>query len=258
MATQLKPRQAEHKEWFDANAATFADTTAVETLFRELSRDAQRRLNHFKLYALANERLVDWRNRDVLEFGAGHGRFAVELGGYRSYVGVDYSSKLVALGRERFARLGLQTRARLEVADCLSYDGPAAAYDVVCSLGILPYLDDLDAVVGKMAYHTRPGGVVFADFKHGSPLYAPLRRAAGLRAQTGGISVTHTKSELERAVGNAGLVDIKFVMREYPFLGKWYAKHGWEWPLRIRQALAHRPIFDLFALTGFVVARKPG
>lgn len=251
-------REAQHRQWYDANAQAFADAVAIELPFLGLDAHQQQRLNRMKLWALTEERLVEWRDRDVLEFGAGHGRFAVELPGYRSYLGVDYSENLVRIGQQRLEQLGLQDRARLQFGDCLEFDGPAEGYDLVCCLGMLPYVEQLDAVLRKMAYHTRPGGAILADFRHETPLYSALRAVKWrLRPQTGGGSRAHSKRLLTRALHAAGLTDVKFVMREYPFLDKWYAQRGWDWALDLRQALAHRPWLDWLGMIGFVAARKP-
>jgi len=256
MAQEEGSREARYRDWYDRNAAAFSEAVAIELPFLGLDEAAQQRLNRFKLWALFH--LVEWRDRDVLEFGAGHGRFAVELPGYRSYLGIDSSANLVKIGTERLARLKLDGHARIQLGDCMKYDAPPGGFDVVCSLGMLPYVDDLPAVIRKMAQCAKPGGTILADFKHRSPLYNVSRVIGSrLRPQTGGGSRAHTKNEIREAMVGAGLGDVMFLMREYPFLAKWYAEKRLDWALGARQFLARRPSFDWLGMTGFVVARKP-
>ena len=125
-----------HKAWYEKNADIFEDAVAIELPFVGLDREAQMRLNEIKLYAMTHDHLVTWKDLDVLEFGAGHGRFAIELQGYRSYLGVDYSERLVSSGRQRLASLGLQDRAKLIVGDCMEYEGERASHDLVCCLAM--------------------------------------------------------------------------------------------------------------------------
>jgi len=47
------------------------------------------------------------------------------------------------------------------------------------------------------------------------------------------------------------------VMREYPLLGGLYAGRKQDWPLSLRDAIAKRRLFDVFATEGWAFARKP-
>ena len=235
----------------------FEDALAIELPFVGLDREAQARLNEMKLYAMTHDHLVTWEDLDVLEFGAGHGRFAVELQAYRSYLGVDYSERLVTSGRKRLDSLGLLDRADLIVGDCMEYDGDADSHDLVCCLGMLPYVEDYAAVIAKMAYHTRPGGMILVDFRHATPIYTLLRQIKWrLQPQTGGGSRAHSKRGLTEAFEAAGLTDIRFMMREYPLLDGWYAEKNRDWALSLRQMLAHRSWLDWLGMIGFAAARK--
>jgi len=249
----------EHQEWYEDNADMFKDAVAIELPFVGLDLTAQTRLNEIKLYAMTHDHLVNWKDLDVLEFGAGHGRFAVELQGYRSYLGVDYSERLVSNGRQRLKSLNLQDRADLIVGDCMEYDGEENSHDLVCCLGMLPYVEDYSAVIAKMAFHTRPGGMILVDIRHATPIYTLLRQIKWrLQTQTGGGSRAHSKREISKAFKAAGLTDIRFMMREYPFLDSWYAEKNRDWALDLRQLLAHRSWLDWLGMIGFAAARKPG
>lgn len=56
---------------------------------------------------------------------------------------------------------------------------------------------------------------------------------------------------------NAGLGDIRIVMREYPLLGGLYAERKWDWPLALRNAISERRSFEMLATEGWAFARKP-
>jgi ubiquinone/menaquinone biosynthesis C-methylase UbiE len=243
----------------EVKARRYRDLVACDYDFVGLSSEAQQRLNRFKLGALLEGHFVEWEGRDVLEFGAGHGRFAVEFKGYRSYLGIESSAPLVKIGEERLSRLGLQGRARLMAGDCLEFSGPEGAFDLVCSLGMFQHFERPEGVVRKMALHAKPGGVVLADFKHATPIYTPLRKLSYAVRQPPAGKGKHAISTraMREAMLNAGLTDITFVMREYPLLGNWYAVRGWDWALAAREALARRPWLNWVGFLGFVAARKP-
>jgi SAM-dependent methyltransferase len=246
-------------DWYEANAHQFLESVAVELQFARLDPEGQQRLDRFKLGPLRDPALVDFRDKDVLEFGAGHGRLALRIQGYRTYLGVDFAETLVRMGERRLREAGVGDRARLVVGDCLSFAGPAGAYDIVCSLGMVPYIDDLDAVVRRMAYHAKPGGIVVFDFRHATPLYTMMRRLARpLRTETGGSSHAQSKRRLADALRRVDVTDIRFVMREYPWLADWYAARRWEWALGVKDMLAKHRWLDWLGLVGFVIARKSG
>ena len=257
---RLTPREKEHLQWFDANAAAFAEAVAIEVPFLGLGPSSQARLHRLKWWALTTGQLVDWRDRDVLEFGAGHGRLAVEMSGYRSYHGVDYAPNMVRIGQPRLQALGLHDRARIELGDCFAFDAPGESYDVVCGLGLLSYVDDVEALLNKMAYHTRRGGWILADFRHKTALYSMVREVKAMfRPKTTGGAKRDSisKQSLRRILNSAGMVDVRFVMREYPFLDGLYAQRSWDYAFNVREALARRSSLDWLGMIGFVCARKP-
>lgn len=251
-------RAEEIRRWYDENAARFRDAATIELAFVGMSPDQQYRLNRFKLWHLEHGSMVGLAGKRVLEFGCGHGRFALEMPGYAEYVGVDFSAELVRLGKERFDRAGLSDRARLVLSDCLGFDGPPEYYDVVGSLGMFPHVDDPEAVLQKMASHLRPGGILFMDGHLSSPIYYPIRRLRWLfRRPTGGISRLYTEQEIRSMFARAGIGDVRFIVREYPLLGTLYARTGWSWPLSLRNALSRRRWLNRFATDFFAVGTKP-
>ncbi|HJU64110.1 MAG TPA: methyltransferase domain-containing protein [Gemmatimonadaceae bacterium] len=251
-------RSQQVRQWYDENAERYRDVVALEHAFTELTPEQQSRLNHFKLWHLEQDQSLSLAGKRVLEFGAGHGRLALEMQGYAEYVGVDFSVELVRIGRERLARAGLSDRARLEAADCLEYEGPANHFDIVCSLGMFAYVEDEQKILRKMAHHLRPGGVLFFDGHIASALYDPLRKLRWrFSTPTGGTSRLFRHRELAQLFRGAGITDVRIVMREYPLLGDLYARRGWDWALGLRNSLAARPWLDFLATDFLAVGRKP-
>lgn len=246
------------KAWYEDHASEFMDAAAVEVAFVGMPPTQQARLNAFKLWALEQGRHVPLAGAHVLEFGGGHGRFALHFREIARYVGVDFSESLIRIGRERFARAGIADKAELVLSDALSYQGPAAAFDVVGSLGVMPHFADSGPLVAKMAYHLKPGGTLMVDYHYRSALYeAPRVIKHRLAASTGDVAHRQSKRGWRDSLRAAGLVEPRFVMREYPLLGDLYARRGWDWPLSLRNALARHASFDIFATDGFLFARKP-
>ena len=254
----LSERMERIRQWYDENAARFADASTVEVVFLGLDESQQDRLNRFKLWALERGGIVTLQEQRVLEFGCGHGRMALQMPGWKEYVGVDFSERLVRMGEERLSRAGLSDRARLVASDCLSFEGPAEHFDVVGSLGMFPYVDDPEAVLRKMVHHLRPGGTLFVDGYLSSPVYNPIRRLRWLFAKpTGGTNRMYTERDMRAMFQRSGLTDMRFIVREYPFLSSLYARRGWSWPLRLRNALARMSSLNIFATDFFAIGTKP-
>jgi len=253
----LDSKTEQHRKWCDANALKFKDAAAIEQAFIEMTAQEQYRLNRFKLWYLEHDNTVPLLGRRVLEFGCGHGRMAIELQGYESYLGIDFCSDLVRIGRERLVRAGLTDRAQLVVSDCLAFEGPKEYFDVVCSLGMFAFVEDPTAMLRKMSFHLKPGGTLFIDGHYASPLYNAIRRWRWRWAEpTGGISQVFSKSNLHSLFTNSGLSNVRILMREYPLLGDFYARRGWEWALGLRNQLAKRSWLDFLGTDFFVIGNK--
>ncbi|MGH8659767.1 MAG: class I SAM-dependent methyltransferase [Gammaproteobacteria bacterium] len=243
--------------WYDDNAERFADAAAIEIPFVGLSADAQERMNRFKLFAIDHGIHVALQGKNVLEFGAGHGRLALAYPSMASYLGVDYSANLVALGTQRLARAGLSDRARLVHGDVLSFAETMAAFDVVCSLGMLTYFPDPEPALRKMSEYLKPGGILFADFRCTSWLYGALRRLKwAIKKPTGGVSYLCHPTAIEAMLARIGLTEIQVVSREFPLLAGLHARQGWDWPLALRNAIADSRGLRMFATDAWVFATK--
>jgi ubiquinone/menaquinone biosynthesis C-methylase UbiE len=244
--------------WYEENAAKFADAAVIELPFIGMDAEGQERLNRFKLSALGDTGLVDFTGKRVLDFGAGHARLALAFPTMASYLGVDFSANLVAIGEARLKAQHLEGRAQLVHADCTTWRGPKEHFDIVCSLGMFAYLVDPEAMLKSMAFHLRPGGVLFIDYRSSSPLWDPIRTLKWrLHSPTGGKTWAWKRRRTETMLRNAGLADIRIVMREYPLLGGLYAGRKWDWPLALRNAISEQRLLEMFATEGWAFARKP-
>jgi len=244
--------------WYEENATAFTDAEAIEQPFIGLDAQSQERLNRFKLWAVDQAAAIDFTGKKVLDLGAGHARLALAYPKMASYLGVDYSENLIAIGRRRISAAGLDGRARLEHSDCSTWRGAKESFDVVCSLGMFCYLSEPETMVKSMAYHLRPGGSLFFDFRSSSPLLDPIRKLRWkLHPPTGGMAYIWSPARTVAMLRDAGLDDVRVVMREYPLLGPWYARRKWDWPLTLRNSIAERSLFNMFATEAWAFAKKP-
>ena len=243
---------------YDENWARFQDVATVELDFLDRSPEEQYRLNRFKLWALEHGGIVTLEKKNILEFGAGHGRMAIEFPVFASYTGVDLSPNLVRIGEERLAMAGLADRAQLVACDCMDYQAPEEAFDVVCSLGMFPHIEHPEPVLRKMVTHLKPGGMLFIDVDQSSPLYDQVRRLRWSMGVTiGGTRHLFSRKQLNELFYSVGLTDVRVVMREYPFLGGIYARRGWRWVLTLRNWMAARSWLDVLGVNFFVFGVKP-
>jgi len=111
---------------------------------------------------------------DTLEVGIGTGLNLPFYGQQARLTGIDFSPDMLALARQRAARLGRE--ADLREADALALPFPDASFDtVVCTFTLCAVPDDRKAVA-EMTRVLRPGGLLLlAD--HVAASAWPLRAA---------------------------------------------------------------------------------
>jgi demethylmenaquinone methyltransferase / 2-methoxy-6-polyprenyl-1,4-benzoquinol methylase len=100
----------------------------------------------------------------VLDVATGTGAVAIELGRRHgcSVVGVDQSPEMLAAGRERVARAGLDGRVRLVEGRAEELPFEDASFDALTFTYLLRYVDDPAATLRELARVVRPGGTVAA------------------------------------------------------------------------------------------------
>jgi ubiquinone/menaquinone biosynthesis C-methylase UbiE len=95
---------------------------------------------------------------DTLEVGIGTGLNLPFYGQQARLTGIDFSPDMLALARQRAARLGRE--ADLREADALALPFPDAGFDtVVCTFTLCAVPDDRQAVA-EMTRVLRPGGLL--------------------------------------------------------------------------------------------------
>jgi demethylmenaquinone methyltransferase/2-methoxy-6-polyprenyl-1,4-benzoquinol methylase len=100
----------------------------------------------------------------VLDVATGTAAVAIELARRTgcSVVGVDQSAEMLASGRERVARAGLEERIRLVEGRAEELRFEDASFDAVTFTYLLRYVDDPAATLRELARVVRPGGTMAA------------------------------------------------------------------------------------------------
>jgi demethylmenaquinone methyltransferase / 2-methoxy-6-polyprenyl-1,4-benzoquinol methylase len=99
----------------------------------------------------------------VLDVASGTAAVAIELARTdpsRSVTGVDQSAEMLAVGRARVERAGLETRVALREGRAESLPFGDAEFDALTFTYLLRYVDDPAATMRELARVVRPEGVV--------------------------------------------------------------------------------------------------
>lgn len=107
----------------------------------------------------------------ALDLGCGTGDMSVAIArrspADAKVVGVDFSEGMLAVGREKIRRLGLEDRIELRQGDGLRLDVADDTFDGVTSAWLVRNLSDIPAGFREMRRVTRPGGrVVCLEMSH--------------------------------------------------------------------------------------------
>lgn len=118
----------------------------------------------------------DW---EILEIGCGTGNTAIAHAPHVAHVrAVDFSDKMLAFGRERAAREGVEN----VTFDCAALDDldTAQPYDAVLMLSLLHLIPDWERALDKAWALTKPGGIFVSSTACMSGFPFPLRLALPL------------------------------------------------------------------------------
>jgi len=116
--------------------------------------------------------------RRVLDVATGTAAVAIELARaqpQRTVVGVDQSPEMLASGRERVRRAGLERRIELREGRAEALPFGDAAFDALTCTYLLRYVDDVPATLRELVRVVKPGGTL-ALLEFGLPrgLWRPL------------------------------------------------------------------------------------
>ena len=78
-----------------------------------------------------------------------------------------------------------------------------------------------------------------------------------LRPPTGGTTFTADLSKVEELLTGLGLSNVRFRLREFPFLADLYASAGSAWALNLRNSLSRKPAHAAVRDRAWVFADKP-
>ena len=127
-------------------------------------RDSGRAPNELIEQQAFDQMLGDVRGLEILDLGCGDGQYGRLLleRGCRSYLGIDASSRMIALAQQN-----LKTKhARLECVPIDQFVFPEAAFDVVVSRMTLHWLEDPKTTVLQIARALRPTGRLVFSVEH--------------------------------------------------------------------------------------------
>lgn len=133
---------------------------------------------------------------DVLDAGAGDGAIAQLVAPRaRSYTLLDRSERMLAAARTRLAKAA---NVRFLPGDLHAVPAPAAAFDQVLLLNVLPYAERPPAVLAELARVLRPGGTI-------ALVTIDEHAHAELSAQYGHVQPGFRPAVLRRLLQKAGL-----------------------------------------------------
>jgi len=149
----------------------------VQRLFGRIARiyDIMNRLMSFGLdrrwRAFAARYLALSTGELGLDLGTGTADLSIAImrraGPGTHIIGMDITPEMLALGRDKIARLGLQDRIELRVGDAEHIDLPANSVDGCCSAFMVRNLADIQQGFREMLRVVRPGGrVVCLEISH--------------------------------------------------------------------------------------------
>ena len=158
----------------------------------------------------------------VLEIGCGAGLTTVDLARRGCLVdAVDTVHAMLEFTRRHAAEAGVADRVRTLFADVYNLPFEADTFRLVLAIGVIPWLPSAAPAIREMARVLAPGGdlIVTADHTWGlsrvvdplsNRLLSPFKQAARklLARPNGAEARTHTRPEIDCAIGGAGLQKI--------------------------------------------------
>jgi ubiquinone/menaquinone biosynthesis C-methylase UbiE len=126
---------------------------------------------------------------NVLDAGCGPGHLLAALAarGFRAR-GLDASPAMVSVARARVTASGFSDLPDVTLGDIENMPFEAAAFDLVCSTGVIEYLQDDSAVLSEFFRVLRPGGYlvlpvtnIWSPINYLEPFLERMKRATWIR-----------------------------------------------------------------------------
>ncbi|MBV8811676.1 MAG: methyltransferase domain-containing protein [Acidobacteriaceae bacterium] len=156
----------------------------------------------------------------VLDAGCGAGILAVELArrGYQVHA-IDPAHAMLDLTRQRADKAGVRDRVTTRSGDICALDFPDNSLDVVCALGVLPWVATAYEALMEVHRVLKPGAHFIATIdnknrlSHRLDLLLPTRRLIGrflrsLHLRDSTVSWSHTIKEIDASLSGAGFEKI--------------------------------------------------
>ena len=161
-----EPEDASVAAHYDAIAASYHEQYDADALLTAKKYPA----NYFRLQLLLNS-FAQRGVKRIIEVGVGEGTPLATIAQAGIDVwGFDISEKMVERSRERMREAGGDPDQVIwgDVRDPVSY-APllrGGTFDGLMAMGVMPHVENDDAVLDNMASLVRPGGTVFIEFRN--------------------------------------------------------------------------------------------
>jgi peptidoglycan/xylan/chitin deacetylase (PgdA/CDA1 family)/ubiquinone/menaquinone biosynthesis C-methylase UbiE len=146
------------------------------------------------------------KNHNVLELGAGTGRFTVPIAEkVKKVTAVDISSNMLNVLKYKAKQKKLENITSI-VSDIEKYNSEMK-FDAICSFSALEYISDMEGIIRKSYASLKPGGMVYfitsrrSVFRFFVQIGNAMRQGVWLRARSG--------CEMKRYLKDSGFTDIQ-------------------------------------------------
>lgn len=159
----------------------------------------------FERYESTFQIVGDLTDKTVLDIGCGSGIYAVNfaLQGARYVLGMDFSSQMIELARQRAKESQVEQATEFQQANFLEADIPQQ-FDFSIAMGVFDYLPDPATFLRKMKSVTRDKMII--SMPGHSLIREPLRKLR-YKLGTKGDVYFYSHTDIERFVERAGVTD---------------------------------------------------
>lgn len=173
--SEYKDRYREEAEFFDREAAEFADGRASLEFSNELTYEEY--FNYYHTYRLVRDYVGSVEGKRVLDFACGSGYMSIYFArSGANCFGFDISPKSIEVARRMAADNGLADKCEFKVSSAERMDYPDNFFDVVFGNAALHHTD-LEKSPAEIARVLKPGGkAAFIDDLRYHPLMWVYRK----------------------------------------------------------------------------------